>query len=105
MALSPSDPSCLETLFIEKFLEKYKLNERDLKRAFSKFDKDNNGLLDLGELKIGIAMFLNGVKDDDIRNLIAKYDLNKDGKISYDELLHLLTTRKATKKSKFFKKN
>ena len=89
----------LETLFIEKFLEKYKLNERDLKRAFSKFDKDNNGLLDLDELKVGISMFLNGVKDDDVRNLIAKYDLNKDGKISYDELLHLLTTRKATKKS------
>ena len=97
--LSASDPSTLENLFIEKFLERYKLNERDLKRAFSKFDKDNNGLLDLDELKVGISMFLNGVKDDDVRNLIAKYDLNKDGKISYNELLHLLTTRKATKKS------
>lgn len=94
-----SDPLTLETLFIEKFLEKYKLNERDLKRAFSKFDKDNNGLLDLNELAIGISMFLNGVKDDDVRKLIAKYDLNNDGMISYDELLHLLTTRKATKKS------
>lgn len=48
----------LETLFIEKLQEKYKLNKRDLKKAFNKFDTDNNGLLDLDELTKGIFMYL-----------------------------------------------
>ena len=34
----------LEKLFLEKFTEKYQLNERDLKRAFAKFDKDKSGV-------------------------------------------------------------
>eukprot|EP01033_Poteriospumella_lacustris_P021238 gene21238-15726_t len=44
----------LETLFLEKLQEKYKLNIRDIKRAFSRFDLDNNGLLDLNEMTKGI---------------------------------------------------
>ena len=34
----------VEKLFLEKFTEKYQLNERDLKRAFSRFDKDKSGV-------------------------------------------------------------
>jgi Ca2+-binding EF-hand superfamily protein len=43
----------LETLFLEKLQEKYKLNIRDVKRAFARFDLDHNGLLDLRELVQG----------------------------------------------------
>jgi hypothetical protein len=86
----------LETLFIEKLQEKYKLNKKDLKRAFSKFDKDGNGLLDLHELTKGIQLFLNGVKESQVQKLVAKYDKNGDGKISYDEFLYFLTNRSAT---------
>ena len=43
----------LEHLFINKLQQKYKLNERDLKKAFSRFDNNNNGLLDLEELTKG----------------------------------------------------
>ena len=85
----------LETLFIDKLQEKYKLNKKDLKRAFSKFDKDNNGLLDLYELTKGIQLFLNGVKESQVQQLVQKYDKNGDGKISYDEFLYFLTTRSA----------
>lgn len=85
----------LETLFIEKLQEKYKLNKKDLKRAFSKFDTDNNGLLDLTELTKGIQLFLNGVKESQVQQLVSKYDKNGDGKISYDELLDFLTNRTA----------
>lgn len=89
-------PQVVESLFLEKLLEKYKLNARDIKKAFLNYDKDNNGLLDLDELQSFISMYLNGVKNTDIANLVSRYDLNGDGKISYEELLHLFTTRSAT---------
>lgn len=85
----------LETLFIEKLQEKYKLNLRDIKRAFARFDLDHNGLLDLRELAGGVGMFLNGVKSEQLQELVRRYDSNGDGKISYEEFLHFLQTRYA----------
>jgi WD40 repeat protein len=85
----------LETLFLEKLQEKYKLNIRDIKRAFSRFDLDNNGLLDLNEMTKGIQMFLNGVQESQVQELVSCYDLNGDGKISYEEFLQFLQTRSA----------
>jgi hypothetical protein len=85
----------LETLFSEKLQEKYKLNIRDLKKAFARFDKDNNGLLDLKEMTDGIKLFLNGVQESQVKQLVSKYDVNGDGKISYEEFLQLISTRGA----------
>lgn len=92
-ATSPQALFELETLFIEKLQEKYKLNLRDVKRAFARFDLDHNGLLDLRELAGGIAMFLNGVKQEQLQELVRRYDINGDGKISYEEFLQFLQTR------------
>lgn len=83
----------LQSLFLSKLEEKYGLSERALKKAFGVFDKDGNGLLDLGELESGFALLLNGVSKDDVRMLVQKYDLNGDGKISYEELLYMCTTK------------
>jgi hypothetical protein len=85
----------LETLFLEKLQEKYKLNIRDIKKAFSQFDLDRNGLLDLAELTKGIQRFLNGVKESQVRELVQRYDINGDGKISYEEFLQFLSSRSA----------
>jgi Ca2+-binding EF-hand superfamily protein len=92
---SPTSLFELETLFIEKLQEKYKLNLRDIKRAFARFDLDKNGLLDLGELTTGVQLFLNGVKTSQVQELVAQYDVNGDGKISYEEFLGFLSTRSA----------
>lgn len=94
------DVSDLESLFIQKLTEKYTLTKKDLKKAFMMFDKDENGLLDLNELTQAIKMFLNGVNEKYISELITVYDLNGDGKISYEELLYCLTNRLASKKKK-----
>ncbi|RYG64497.1 EF-hand domain-containing protein, partial [archaeon] len=85
----------LETLFIQKLQEKYKLNLRDLKKAFSRFDLDQNGLIDLNEMVQGVQLFLNGVKRGQVEELVSRYDVNGDGKISYEEFLAFLTSRTA----------
>lgn len=87
----------LESVFIEKLSEKYKLNERDLKKAFLKFDYDGNGLLDLDELGNAVRHFVQGVNASQVEELMQAYDQNGDGKISYEELLYNLSTRAATK--------
>ncbi len=87
----------LETVFIDKLSEKFKLTERDLKRAFIRFDTNKNGLLDLHELRQAVKSFVNGAPDDQVDELMVAYDQSGDGNISYEELLHSLTTRSATK--------
>ena len=86
----------LEDLFVEKFLEKFKFTERDVKRAFCLYDKDRNGCLDLAELTNCIQTFLNGVDPENVKELVNRYDINKDGKLTYEEFLVLIKTRSAT---------
>lgn len=83
----------LHGLFKEKLLEKYKLNIRDLKKAFGKWDKDGNGLLDLSEVQAGISSFMNGVPERAVADLVAAYDTSGDGKISYEEFLGMLMSK------------
>jgi EF-hand domain pair len=91
--LSSSD---LELLFLEKLQLKYKLNERDLKKAFSRFDKDCNGSLDIKEISTAVRLMLNGVTDEQVRNLVKRFDFNGDGKITYEEFLSYLLSRSNT---------
>jgi hypothetical protein len=83
----------LDNIFISKVSEKYQLNERDLKRAFSRFDTDGNGLLDLEEMKVAVRLYLNGVDDSQIQGVIDRYDINGDGKISFEEFTGLMLSR------------
>lgn len=88
----------LESLFIEKLTEKYKLTERDIKRAFCKFDKDNSGFLDIEELTTAIQQFLNGVDRRDVSELVSRYDIDGDGSISLVEFSRFLLSRNSPNK-------
>jgi calmodulin len=86
-----------EALLIQKVSEKHSLNRKDVKKAFSIIDSDGDGLLDLRELSVAFKVYMNGIEDKHITALIEVYDVNGDGKISYEELLHCLTHRVAAK--------
>ena len=88
----------LESLFIEKLTEKYKLTERDIKRAFCKFDRDNSGYLDLDELTTAVHQFLNGVDRSVVAELAQCYDVDGDGSISLVEFSRFLLSRNSPNK-------
>ena len=87
---SNDDLEGLEKLFITKLTEKYSLTERDMKKAFGKFDKDGSGELDLREMNDAVKMYLNGIDEKRVAALVQKYDTQGDGKISYHEFVHML---------------
>lgn len=100
MATSSMTTYELETLFIEKLTEKYELTERSIKKAFSRFDADGNGLLNLNELVAGFEAFLNGVSHKQVQALVFSYDTNGDGVISFEEFFQFLTNRQGKQNNK-----
>lgn len=62
----------VENLFVEKFTEKYSLSERDLGRAFKKYDLNGSGFLDLKEFATAVHNFVPGLKLD-LGNLQASW--------------------------------
>mmetsp|Transcript_3035 Transcript_3035/g.4634 ORF Transcript_3035/g.4634 Transcript_3035/m.4634 type:complete len:1138 (-) Transcript_3035:82-3495(-) len=91
----------LESLFIEKLTEKYRLTQRDIKRAFIKFDTDGSGFLSTSELTAAIGLFLNGIDRNLIVELVQHYDVDQDGVISIDEFSEFLLSRNSEDKSKW----
>jgi hypothetical protein len=95
----------LENLFIEKLTEKYRLTERDLKRAFVKYDIDGSGFLSTDELTNAIHLYLNGVKKEHVAELVRRYDVDHDGTISIEEFCQFLISRNAVAKDEWLSVN
>lgn len=89
----------LENLFISKLTEKYKLTQRDIKKAFTKFDKDNSGYLNNNELAYAISLYCNGVNYNLINELVKCYDVDQDGVISLEEFSRFLLSRNSSNPS------
>eukprot|EP01041_Mallomonas_annulata_P009524 gene9524-19804_t len=83
----------VENLFIEKLQEKYRLTERDLKKAFTKYDTNGSGYLESRELAAAINHFLNGVNPEIVNELVKHYDIDGDGLISVSEFAQFLSSR------------
>lgn len=54
----------VENLFVEKFTERFSLSERDLGRAFKKYDLNGNGFLDVKEFATALHNFVPGLRLD-----------------------------------------
>lgn len=93
--------SRLEDLFVEKLTEKYRLTERDLKKAFVKYDIDKSGYLSTEELTNAIHLYLNGVDRSQVAELVRRYDVDQDGTISIEEFCEFLVSRNSLSKDKW----
>ena len=92
---SPTGPSNeevnkIEKLFLQKLTEKYRLTDRDMKKAFGQFDSDGSGLLETPEIVAAVKGYLNGVADDKVRALCARFDPTGRGKVAYHEFVKYL---------------
>lgn len=94
------DPIRLQKLFVQKLSEKFSLNLKDIKKAFGSIDNDGNGLLNLDELSKALTLYLNGVPQDNIEQLVELYDANGDGMISYEEFLYIMRNPKYLEQAK-----
>jgi Ca2+-binding EF-hand superfamily protein len=56
----------------------------ELREAFSKFDKDKNGYLDVNEFRTAMQSLGETLTDDELAEMMALVDTNNDGKISYE---------------------
>lgn len=86
----------LENILIEKLSQRYKITKSDMKRVFSEADLDKDGFLSLLDLASIFERLLIGVNSTKIQELISCYDINRDGKLSFDEFFDFLKLRNAT---------
>jgi calcium-dependent protein kinase len=66
-------------------------NDEHIQKAFSYFDKNKSGYIEIEELREALTDELEGNADEDIINgIIHDVDTDKDGKISYDEFAAMM---------------
>ncbi|CAO1400834.1 unnamed protein product [Diamesa serratosioi] len=63
---------------------------QDLVAAFRVFDQDNNGYITRDELQKAMEMIGENVTESQVTEMLALADLDKDGKINYEEFARLL---------------
>ncbi len=68
--------------------------EQDLKAAFLVFDRDKNGFITRDELKSAMQLIGETLTDSNLDLLLKATDIDKDGKINYEEFIKSLTWKK-----------
>eukprot|EP00828_Plagiopyla_frontata_P002111 TRINITY_DN10145_c0_g1_i1.p1 TRINITY_DN10145_c0_g1~~TRINITY_DN10145_c0_g1_i1.p1 ORF type:complete len:451 (-),score=71.39 TRINITY_DN10145_c0_g1_i1:80-1432(-) len=59
--------------------------KRQIKTVFKNFDKDNSGFIDINEIVLISKELGQEVKEEEVQRIFKDLDINKDGKISFDE--------------------
>ena len=69
---------------------------KQLQRVFNSVDDDGSGELDYDELARVLEKWgLENVSDADVEQLVNRFDVNKNGKLDFDEFLGLATAAKS----------
>jgi calcium-binding protein CML len=58
--------------------------DEEIRYAFRKYDKNNNGYVTVSELKKVLSKLGHKFSTKEIKNFVASVDTNKDGKLSYE---------------------
>uniref|UniRef100_A0A0D6R1X9 non-specific serine/threonine protein kinase n=1 Tax=Araucaria cunninghamii TaxID=56994 RepID=A0A0D6R1X9_ARACU len=67
-------------------------NDEHLRKAFTFFDKNGTGYIEIDELKQALA-YDNGENDAEVLNdIVREVDTDKDGRISYEEFVAMMKT-------------
>mmetsp|Transcript_12129 Transcript_12129/g.16529 ORF Transcript_12129/g.16529 Transcript_12129/m.16529 type:complete len:521 (+) Transcript_12129:221-1783(+) len=75
--------------FIAATLHMNKLNsEENLWKAFATFDTDDSGFITPDELRDALVKY--GMDVENIEDIIAEVDQDNDGRINYDEFVHMM---------------
>jgi len=77
----------MEQLMVDKINKVRKSMDLELKQAFKKFDKNNDGNLSLEELESAIDDFGIGLSKLQMKVLMRDLDTDSDGKINYNEFV------------------
>ena len=77
-------------IMIDELLAK-KDNIQDLKQIFLKHDVDGSGHLDVGELYVAIKSMGADISEDELANLMAEIDVDKNSFVDIDEFINLMT--------------
>ncbi len=62
----------------------------ELEAHFKIIDANGDGFITRAELKTGLTKFGMEVDDAVVDSMLAKADTNQDGKIDYEEFLHVM---------------
>lgn len=63
-----------------------------LRKAFRHFDRDGSGFIDMEELQHGLADDLGPNEGDVLQDILKEVDVDKDGKISFEEFAQMMQT-------------
>ncbi|CAF1070377.1 unnamed protein product [Brachionus calyciflorus] len=62
-----------------------------IRASFEFFDKDKNGFITTSELRDVIKKCGSKLKEKDVKEMVKQFDVDKDGKINFEEFIQLMT--------------
>eukprot|EP01017_Pseudomicrothorax_dubius_P033342 TRINITY_DN4464_c0_g1_i1.p1 TRINITY_DN4464_c0_g1~~TRINITY_DN4464_c0_g1_i1.p1 ORF type:complete len:148 (+),score=56.50 TRINITY_DN4464_c0_g1_i1:100-543(+) len=93
--LSELDPTGSGAIDLQKFItlmanEVPAENEKDLLDSFKFFDRDNNGVISLSDMKILYTNLCEKGTDEELENMLMEADYDGDEALNFDEYIRAL---------------
>ena len=75
------------------------LIQTELREAFSLFDTDASGSIDLKELKAAMKALGFDISKEEIKKMLSNVDLNSNGEVEFEEFVRMMTGRMSERDS------